>query len=181
MIARITNYTDKENKVIDWGIASFNLVTLDKIEENDDYVFSCSRKVLEEMLNEFYLLLEKYPNALENKTILENYEKLIKYAKKHSTTVSSCYSYCDRKEICYNQVYSYGIRIVPTNIDTSIKITRYASFDDSFVFGKDELNLKLIDKELNYTGMIISDDTSNTILDREALTYIKPKILTKHL
>ena len=181
MIARITNFTERENVIADWGVTRVSLVTLDKTKRNEDYVSSYSIKILEAMLNELNLLLEKYPDALKKEVVLEKYKQLKKYAMEHNTTLNACYSYCDRQNICYNQFYSYGIRMIPTNIDTSVQITRYGLFNDSFLFAKEELNLQLIQGELKYNNLIIGEQTSTDILDREALTYLKPNILTKHL
>ena len=181
MIARITNFTERENIIADWGTRRLSLVTLDKTKINEDYVSLYSKDVLKEMLNELYLLVEKYPDALKEGVILEKYEQLKKYTMKHNTILNACYSYCDRQRICYNQFYSYGIRMIPTNIDTSVQITRYGLFDDSYLFAKEELNLQLIQNKLNYNSLIIGEQTSTVILDREALTYLKPNILTKHL
>ena len=67
MIARMTNFTERENVIADWGVTRVSLVTLDKTKRNEDYVSSYSIKILEAMLNELNLLLEKYPDALKKK------------------------------------------------------------------------------------------------------------------
>lgn len=49
-------------------------------------------------------------------------------------------------------------------------------------FFKEQLNLSLdIHGNLHYNSLIMCDGISMDILDREALTYLKPNILTKHL
>ena len=73
MIARITNFANREDKVIGCDARGVNLITLDKIERNENYVSLYSKENLEDLLSEFYLLLEKYPDALSDEIILKRY------------------------------------------------------------------------------------------------------------
>ena len=182
MIARITNFANREDKVIGFDARGVNLITLDKIERNENYVSLYSKEDLEDLLSEFYLLLEKYPDALSDEIILKRYEKLKKYAKENNVSIANCYSYCDRKRIDYNQSYTCGIRLIPDDTNTTaIQIIKYDYFDNGFIYSKEQLNLALNYGKLYYNSLIMCDDCCMEILDRAALTYLEPKILTKHL
>ena len=182
MIARITNFANREDKLIGFDARRVEFITLEKIESNENYVSLYSKEDLEDLLSEFYLLLEKYPDALSEETILKRYEQLKKYVKEKNFSIANCYSYCDRKRIDYNQSSTCGIRMIPDAANTTaIQITKYDYFDNGFIFSKEQLNLALNYGNLYYNSLIMCDGCCMEILDREALTYLKPKILTKHL
>ena len=182
MIARITNFAKKEDKLIGFDARRVEFITLEKIESNENYVSLYSKEYLEDLLSEFYFLLEKYPDALSEETILKRYEQLKKYAKENNVSIANCYSYCDRKKINYNQTSTCGIRMIHDDTNTTaIQIIKYDYFDNGFIFSKEQLNLALNYGNLYYNSLIMCDGCCMEILDREALTYLKPNILTKHL
>ena len=181
MIARITNFANREDKIMGFGARKVNLITLDKIKKNENYVSLYSKEKLDDLLSEFYFLLEKYEDALNEKIILKRYEQLKKYARENNASIANCYSYCDRKRINYNQSSTCGIRMIPDDINNiAIQIIKYDYFDNGFIFSKDQLNVSLSYENLYYNSLIMCDGGCVEILDREALTYLKPKILTKH-
>lgn len=186
MIARIINFGNREDKLIGFDARKVNFITLDKIESDEDYVSLYSKEELEELLSEFYLLLKNYPNALMKKTILKRYEQLKQYVQKNNVSMANCYSYYDSRRINYHQTSTYGIRMIPdtTNLlnNADIQIMKYGYFDNSSNLFKEQLNLSLdIYGDLHYNSLIMCDGISVDVLDREALTYLKPNILTKHL
>ena len=109
MIARITNFTNMENQTIDWN------ERIPKIRyEWRDFNISIYNTLIEQ----FYLLLEKYPDSLKDEVIIKKYQELKKYAKEHKTAINNLYSYCNRVELDdvlrgnpKNNIY--GIRIIP--------------------------------------------------------------------
>ena len=186
MIARITNFANREDKLIGFDARRVEFITLEKIESNENYVSLYSKEDLEDLLSEFYLLLEKYPDALSEETILKRYEQLKKYVKEKNFSIANCYSYYDSRRINYHQTSTYGIRMIPdtTNLlnNADIQIMKYGYFDNSSNLFKEQLNLSLdIYGDLHYNSLIMCDGISVDVLDREALTYLKPNILTKHL
>lgn len=177
MIARITNFASKENQVKGWHVDLLRN-HVDEIRPKDCYIrFGY---LIEEMLNEFYLLLEKHPNALEDKIVFNKYKRLKKYADKYNLSINNCYSYLDRVKKNYDSFKYYGIRTVPDLGNVSISIVEYRT-DGSLVLEKNNLNLKLIDSKLNFEGLFMGNSTWNHVLDSESLSYLEPKILTKHL
>ncbi len=167
MIARITNFANREDKLIAFDARRVDFITLDKVKRNENYV-------------------SEYPNALSGKTILKNYTQLKKYVQKNNVSMAGCYSYYDSRRINYHQISTYGIRMIPDTTtlldDTDIQITKYGYFDNSSNPFKNQLNLSLdINGNLHYNSLIMCDGISMDILDREALIYLKPDILTKHL
>lgn len=138
MIARTVNFVNREDKLIGFDARRVDFITLDKIERNENCVSLYSREDLVELLNEFYLLLEKYPNALSKKVILKKYTQLKKYVQKNNVSMADCYSYYDSRRINYHQTSTYGIRMMPdtTNLldDADIQITKYGYFNNSSNF-----------------------------------------------
>lgn len=177
MIARTTDFSAIEDKFIGFDAQRVNFITLG---EGGDYglYFKDELKVL---LNAFYLLLEKYPDALREETILKRYEQLKSYALKRNAPIANCQSYCDRRRT-RNQVSRRGIRMIPNADDSAaIQITNYDFSNDGLPFSKSQLNLALYNEKLCYNSLIIWDGCSMEIADRKSLTYLKPNILTKHL
>lgn len=186
MIARITNFANREDKLIAFDARRVDFITLDKVKRNENYVSEYPKEEINELLYEFYLLLEEYPNALSGKMILKKYTQLKKYVQKNNVSMAGCYSYYDSRRINYHQISTYGIRMIPDTTtlldDTDIQITKYGYFDNSSNPFKNQLNLSLdINGNLHYNSLIMCDGISMDILDREALIYLKPDILTKHL
>ena len=177
MIARITDFTKKENQVKDWHVDLLRN-HVDEIRPEDCYILF--GYLIEEMLNEFYLLLEKYPEALEDKTVLNKYKQLKKYADEHNLSINNCYSYLDKVKKNYDSFNYYGIRTVPDLGNVSISVVKYKTYG-SLVFEKNNFNLKLIDSKLKFEGLFMGNSTWNHVLDSESLSYLEPKILTKHL
>lgn len=177
MRERIVNFANKENQLINWS-------PWVRCRASSDF-----EKELEILLGQLNLLLEKYPDALEKDTVLKKTKALLEYAKKRGFTLSNCYSYSNTERIPIKRIldigkYSYGVR---TLIDTSgfgpitITITEYTSTLSNYIVDKDQLNLELYDGELQYLNMIHRESSGTFICDGEALSSLKPNILTKHL
>ncbi len=143
MIARTVNFVNREDKLIGFDARRVDFIILDKIERDENCVSLYSREDLVELLNEFYLLLEKYPNALSKKMILKKYTQLRKYVQKNNVSMVDCYSYYDSRRINYHQTSTYGIRMMPdtTNLldDADIQITKYGYFNNSSNFLRNSL------------------------------------------
>lgn len=170
MIARITNFASKENKIIEWDERIPKI-----IYDWKDY----QEKELNRFLEQFYLLLEKYPDSLKEEVILKKYQELKKYAKENKTAINNCYSYYNKgiteSSIKENtKINSYGIRIVPKkSYPTCVTITSYNS-TSGILLSKDELKLKLNKDGIYYTSMMTMDSSVTFI-------YKKEKKLVKHL
>lgn len=118
MIARITNFSSKENQIIEWE---------DRIPRIQSKWNDFSESMFNRLLEQFNLLLDKYPNSLRDDVILKKQQELKKYAKDNKTAISNCYSYCN-KDKENSRTNTYGIRIVPKKFySTVITITSYNS------------------------------------------------------
>lgn len=63
MIARITNFSSKENQIIEWE---------DRIPRIQSKWNDFSESMFNRLLEQFNLLLDKYPNSLRDDVILKN-------------------------------------------------------------------------------------------------------------
>ena len=63
MIARITNFSSKENKIIEWE---------DRIPRIQSKWNDFSESMFNRLLEQFNLLLDKYPDSLRDDVILKN-------------------------------------------------------------------------------------------------------------
>ena len=79
---------------------------------------------------------------------------------------------------------TYGIRILPNNWNNGYKcitITGYNNTASGVIIGKKELKLKLNRGNLSYINMSYVDSLESEFYSSEVLSYLEPKILTKHL
>ena len=65
MIARITNFSSKENQIIEWE---------DRIPRIQSKWNDFSESMFNRLLEQFNLLLDKYPDSLRDDVILKNIE-----------------------------------------------------------------------------------------------------------
>lgn len=198
MIARNVNFAGRESKIIDW----YENVpkAIDYYDRGDeitrlngqmvsDFMVESDREELEIILSQLYLLLEKYPSALENETILRKSRNLIEYAKKRNVSLNNCYSYFNKETRNIEfpgqvKTKTYGLRILPSNWNnrySCITISQYESMASGGILSKSELRLKLNAKGLDYINMTYMDDYTYHVYNSDALTYLKPNILAKHL
>lgn len=179
MRERIVNFANKENQLINWN-------RLTSIHYNRLFDFE---QELENLLGQLNLLLEKYPDALKQESVLKKSKALVEYAKKHDFTLSNCYSYSNTVKVPIKMAldvgkYSYGIR---TLIDDSIfypsivTVTCYTSTASGFIIDKDQLNLRIRYGELGYSNFVHQESKGTFIYDKNVLSDLKPNILTKHL
>lgn len=184
MLKRITNFSKEENQIIDWET---NIPQVRKLKtyKSDQFLKESVKKDIDTLLNQLYLLLEKYPDALKDETILANYQKLKEYATNKNLSLKNCYSYTNRVKIktFLNRDTSrciYGIRITPDNShfcnDSIITITSYNSITTGEIFSKDELLLRLNRGKLSYIKKTECDSGSNMVDSAKTLTYLKPTI-----
>ena len=193
MIARNVNFAGRESKIIDWyenvpkaidyydrgdGITRLN----GQMVSFRDFRVESDREELEIILSQLYLLLEKYPSALENETILRKSRNLIEYAKKRNVSLNNCYSYFNKETRNIElpgqvKTKTYGLRILPSNWNnrySCITISQYESMASGGILSKSELRLKLNAKGLDYINMTYMDDSTYHVYNSDALTYLKP-------
>lgn len=84
MIARVTNFANKENQTVEWRERISNIKY-----DQDDY----QEHQFKLFLKQLYLLLYKYPDSLKDDVILIKYQELKKYAKDNKTSINNLYSY----------------------------------------------------------------------------------------
>lgn len=179
MRARIVNFADKENQLINWN-------RFTSIHYNSSFDLE---QELETLLGQLDLLLEKYPDALKQESILKKSQALVEYAKKNGFTLSNCYSYSNTVKVPTKMAfdigkYSYGIR---TLVDDSIfnpiivTVTCYTSTASDYIVDKDQLNLRICYGELGYLNLVHQESGGTFIYDKNVLSSFKPNILTKHL
>lgn len=194
MIARITNFASKENQIIDW-YDEVPEVTSSAIEEGrkSRYDAFTDKERLEQLLEQLNILLEEYPDALREENILNKYKTLVEYANSKRIALNNCYSYSNKEKIENGEWNvkgcSYGIRILPNNWDkyNCITITGYNTNETGFIVGKKELKLKLkrdnlLERyNLYYINMSYVDSLKSEFYSGEVLSYLVPKLLTKHL
>ena len=173
MIARITNFANMENQTIDWD------ERIPKIRyEWREFNISIYNTLIEQ----FYLLLEKYPDSLKDEVIMKKYQELKKYAKEHKTAINNLYSYSNRVELDdvlrgnpKNNIY--GIRVIPIDYgytDGYITITNYNTTASGILLDKNELKLKLCKDSISCISMTEFDPFVTQIL-------VSEKKLVKHL
>ena len=171
MIARITNFTSKENQIVEWDERIPSII--------DTEWYDYEKELFDRLLGQLYILLDKYPNSLKDDVILKKYQELKKYAKENKAALNNCYSYYNKRETessvkGNDKINSYGIRVVPKEFyHTGITITSYNS-TNGVLLSKDELKLKLEKDSLYYTSMMTRDSSVTFI-------YEKEKKLIRHL
>lgn len=186
MIARTVNFASRENQIIDW----YMTVPETLYVSERDYSALSYKEDLEKLLKQVDILIDKYPDALNEGTILRKARILTEYAKENNHTLSTCYSYYNEEKSDLKirsdvRKQSYGIRILPTNFDEinkCITVTGYDATSSGIILSKSELKLKLNKNRLDYFNMTYMDNCyMNFALGNETLTYLEPRILTKHL
>lgn len=189
MIARTCNLVKYEDKVIDW-YENVPRVTRSTLEEGmkSSYDIDIDKERLEQLLGQFNILLEEYPEVLKNENILNKYITLREYAKSKKIALNNCYSYINKEELDNSswdvKGCTYGIRILPNNWNNGYKcitITGYNNTASGIIVGKKELKLKLNRGNLSYINMSYVDSLEREFYSDEVLTYLRPNILTKHL
>ena len=173
MIARITNFTNMENQTIDWN---------ERIPKIRYEWRGFNISIYNTLIEQFYLLLEKYPDSLKDEVIIKKYQELKKYAKEHKTAINNLYSYSNRVELDdvlrgnpKNNIY--GIRIIPIDYgytDGYITITNYNTTASGILLDKNELKLELCKDNINYVSMTEVDPFVTQIL-------VSEKKFVKHL
>ena len=186
MIARITNFASKENQIIDWEDSLF-YVTSNVLEKTDEIYLNMNKEELERLLKQLDLLLQKYPDALKEENILKKSKALIKYAKEKDFTLSNCYSYINEEKRKIDGPWdikksTYGIRTLSDRWDNKlVTITGYDSTASGVIYYKNQLNLKFRNRKLDNIKMVHKDVCGVYVFGKETLTYLEPKLLTKHL
>lgn len=181
----ITNFSTKENKRFTNFMRIPHIITT-----NDVINYNlCNLNYFENIYNlkkEFALLIENYPEALNDDMILASYQKLQKYASKNKVSLENCYSYRNKE---YNPNYrkgeikwsDYGIKIIPDSIITGIKyidITGYHFFANRDLMAKHQLILKSKDGVITNYNMTLADSVE-FIFTKDALDYIEKKAYIK--
>ena len=192
MIARITNFASKENQIIDWDndlyfIASNNLISCE--ENGEKYYSDWFKETTEGLLEQLNLLLQKYPDALNEEIVLKKARALMKYVKEKGFTLNNCYSYFneEKRKIdvpCDIKKRSYGIRTLYDRWDNLlVNITGYDLTASGIIYNKNQLNLKYMYGRLTNFKMVHKNCCGSYVFDEETLTYLEPKIknLTRHL
>lgn len=168
MLKRIKDFSSRENQMIDWYAP---------VPTNSEKITDSTINEVQTLMGQFNQLVSEYPEVLEDENIVQNFERLKAYAKKHNSALLNCYSYqnTESKEInMAGQVkfLEYGIRIVPSiylnqNMN-NITISEYA-LTDNILLSKHQLNIKtkkgiIIDEELT-----ITDNFFNYSYDKEII------------
>lgn len=158
---------------------------LEEANKNEFSIDSNMRK-LENLLRQLYILLDEYPNALWWENAYKKAEYLVKYARKRGINPNSCYSYYNKEQ--YTDVdtgnivkSNCGIRIMPSSNGKDIIIVQYDTNLNMEIMGKNELRLKHNRGGLGYLNMSFLNPSKYEILKSDALTYLRPNILIKHL
>ncbi len=186
MIARITNFASKENQIIDWEDSLF-YITSNDLEKTDENYLNMNKEELTRLLEQLNLLVQKYPDALKEENILKKSKALMKYAKEKGFTLSNCYSYFNEEKRKIDGSWdikksTYGIRTLYDRWDNKlVTITGYDSTASGVIYYKNQLNLKFRNRKLDNFKLVYRDVCGVSVFDKEALTYLEPKILTKHL
>ncbi len=173
MIARITNLSKLDNKTVEWD---------ERIPMILDSVNNFTEKRFRKILEQLYLLVEKYPDSLKDDVILKKYQELKKYAKDNKVAINNLYSYYNKEELGNvlrgnPKTSIYGIRVVPKDCYpyySCITITGYNSTAGGVLLSKDELKLKLTKERIGCISMMNMDSGITFIYDGE-------KKLVKHL
>lgn len=186
MIARITNFASKENQIIDWD-NEFYAVTSIHLKMNNKKYFDLHKEELDRLLEQLNLLLEKYPDALNEKTVLKKASSLVKYSKEKGFTLSNLYSYFNEEKKNIDRAFdikksTYGIRTLYDRWDNLlVNITGYDLTSSGIIYNKNELYFKCSSGNFDSFKLIHRDCCASYIYDEKALTYLNPKILTRHL
>ena len=187
MIARITNFVSMENQSIAWLLnlnhsIFYNFVNMESHTIDWDKRIPKIRyewrefniDIYNKLLEQFYLLLKKYPDCLKEEVIIEKYQQLKKYAKKHKTAINNLYSYYNK--IVLDDAFSdniYGIRIIPIDdlgdycIDRNITITNYNTTESGILLETNELKLNLDKDGISFISMTEVNPVCTQIFDGE--------------
>ena len=98
-------------------------------EENIKFLGSYSKEIfvddenkkideVELLLKKLYLLLKKYPNALNKDKIIKTYNRLKDYSKRNRVSLRDCYSYYDTDNELIEKTYWYNITDYFDDYDT---------------------------------------------------------------
>ena len=197
MIAKITNFVSMENQSISWLLnlnhpIFYNFVNMENHTIDWDKRIPKIRyewrefniDIYNKLLEQFYLLLKKYPDCLKDEVIIEKYQQLKKYAKEHKTAINNLYSYYNKVELDDGlrgnpKDNIYGIRIIPVDdIDGNIIITNYNTTYNTTASGilleTNELKLKLDKDGISFMSMTKMDPSCTQ-------TFVNEKKFVKHL
>lgn len=187
MLARVINFSDRENQIIEW-YDNVPEVTLNNLGEQlkSSPLKNQDEEELKKLLEQLNILLAIYPKALDDDTIFKRFELLIEYVNRMNLTLSNCFSYFNEEKYMYLDSSDvkksiYGIRIVPQSNYKHITITGYDTNLFEEIVSKKELMLKLTEKGLDYIKMTHNDACASYVFTEDVLSYLKPSILTKHL
>lgn len=182
MISRITNFVSMEKQSIAWLInlnhaIFYNFVNMEKQTIDWDERIPKERyewrefniDIYNKLLEQFYLLLEKYPDSLKDEVIMKKYQQLKKYANKHKTAINNLYFYYNKVEL--DDVFRdniYGIRIIPIDdycIDKNITITNYNTTESGILLETNELKLNLDKDGISFISMTEVNPVCTQIFD----------------
>ena len=178
MIKRITNFANNESRMIDWN---------DNVPKNctiGTFGTMFKLKELQELMTQFNLLVSIYPQVLEDETVLNDFERLKSYAKKHRVALQDLYSYQNKavfpaSEMGRKKYANYGIRIVPSIYHDeplkTITITEYSFMANRKLLSKNQLNIKTKSGMIVDKNMILTDSTSNYSYDKNALDWLSSR------
>lgn len=187
MVNKNIAFVRQEEQIRNWynNISSITSSALEEANKNEFSINSDLRE-LGNLLRQLYILLDEYPNALWWENAYKKAESLVKYARKREIDFSRCYSYYNKEQ--YTDVdtgnivkSNYGIRIMPSSNGKEIIIVQYDTNLNMEIMRKNELRLKHNRGGLGYLNMSFLNPSKYEILKSDALTYLKPNILTKHL
>ena len=183
MIARITNFVSMEKQSIAWllnlnHLIFYNFVNMESHTIDWDKRIPKIRHewrefnidIYNKLLEQFYLLLEKYPDSLKDEVIIEKYQELKKYAKKHKTDINNLYSYYNKIELDALRDNIYGIRIIPVDDyynDRYITITNYNTTESGMLLKTNELKLNLDKDGISFISMTEVNPVCTQIFDGE--------------
>ena len=186
MISRITNFVSMEKQSIAWLInlnhaIFYNFVNMESHTIDWDKRIPKIRHewrefnidIYNKLLEQFYLLLKKYPDCLKEEVIIEKYQELKKYAKKHKTAINNLYSYYNKLVFNLDDALRdniYGIRIIPIDdycIDRNITITNYNTTESGILLETNELKLNLDKDGISFISMTEVNPVCTQIFDGE--------------
>jgi|GEM_PF-5942546 len=182
----ITNFSTKENQRFIYStMETPSIITTDEVIKHN----LCRYNYFEDIYNlkkQFAVLIESYPDALNNEVVLASYQKLQKYATKNRVSLENCYSYRNKE---YNPNYregevkwsDFGIRIIPDFRTVNIKyidITGYHFLASRDLIAKHRLILKDKSGVVTNYNMTIAD-INEFIFEKDAVDYIEKKAYVK--
>lgn len=182
----ITNFSTKENQRFIYStMETPAIITMEKVIKNHLYNYSAFEDIYN-LKKQFAVLIESYPDALTDDSVLASYKKLQEYATKNRVSLENCYSYRNKE---YNPNYregevkwiDYGIRIIPDFRTVNIKyidITGYHFLANRDLIAKHRLILKDKSGVVTNYNMTIAD-TNEFIFEKDALDYIEKKAYVK--